>query len=200
MDNMLQITNTCSAQCTHCPYVGSLFESQEVSFSEIEERIITINSDFILISGGEPLESEYFLNTLMLLDQLKIPYRIATGGHVSIKSFMSYLLNSSYFLGFSIGTDTISNRNKNRGLYYLVWLNNLDNLIHSKIPFSLTITIGEDLDLGFLFARIGKFLKIVDFIMINEKEESNSITSLKRDLEIILKDHTNVRIKYGYKN
>ena len=82
----------------------------------------------------------------------------------------------------------------------MVWLHNLDYLIKSNIPLSLTITIGEDLDLGFLFARIGKFLKIVDFIMINEKEESNSITSLKRDLEIILQDHTNVRIKYGYKN
>lgn len=200
MDNILQITNQCSAKCSHCPYGQSIPDDQEIIFSNIEKQMIESKKDFILISGGEPLESKIFLNTIILSDRLKIPFRIATGGHISIKPFMNDLLKSSFFLGFSIGTDTISKRNQYCDSFYQVWQDNLEYLVQNSIPFSLTITLGEDLNLSHLLSKVGKFLSNADFIMINEKDMVISNPTYIYDLSLILNQHSNVRIKYGYKN
>lgn len=94
-DNIVICNENCSAGCNHCLYSMECMVRDD-AFPESLYTINDIKSDFIILSGGEPLELDNDLlhkYTCMCLICKKY-FRIATGGHIYIQPYLK-LLNGS---------------------------------------------------------------------------------------------------------
>lgn len=109
----------------------------------------------IVLSGGEPFEHPDISEILSLPFEQTPPFRIATGGFVDLSPWIEKLkyLNrpEGPLQGISIGTDVLSKRVVD-SRWVQTWQSNIQLLGKFKIPYSLTFTIGPDLD--FLWLHI----------------------------------------------
>ena len=174
---MLQIGEHCSAGCSHCPFTKN---DRWFSVDEIVRQAMLNEAGYVTLTGGEPLEHPEIQKVASKLQDLEIPFRLATGGHVDLASY-KYILENPLFLGISLGTDIVSVRNgsvANKAL----WKSNLKYIYQRDIPWSLTVTLGEGLEFSEITSFVGA--KLPKFIMINsiEKDET-AMEVFKEDLK-----------------
>jgi len=102
-----------------------------------------------VLSGGEPFEHPEISEILKNLSKQTIPFRIATGGFVDLTPWINKLKFLSRptgtLQGISMGTDVLSSR-VNHSKWAPIWKNNIRLFFESQIPYSLTFSIGPDLD------------------------------------------------------
>lgn len=161
---MLQISEHCSAKCTHCPFKQN---SKFFPINALQEKLQNQCEAFVTLTGGEPLEHPNLKFLTEWMKQKDIPFRIATGGHVPLENSMSFLKYNSAFLGFNVGTDVLSNRNSNE-TFKTNWWQNLKLLVAENIPWSLTVTPTEGERFHNEILEIQRHNFTPDFLMINK--------------------------------
>ncbi|MFM6928170.1 MAG: radical SAM protein [Bdellovibrio sp.] len=174
---MLQIGEHCSAGCSHCPFTKN---DRWFSVDEIVRQATLNESSYVTLTGGEPLEHPEIHKVVSKLQDLEIPFRLATGGHVDL-AFYNNIFENPLFLGISLGTDIVSVRNSsvpNKAL----WKSNLKYIYQRDIPWSLTVTLGEGLEFSDITSFVGSNLP--NFIMINAIEKDDrAMEVFKEDLK-----------------
>lgn len=175
---LLKITDYCSARCMHCPFSPDK-KTNEVSINDISKILNQSNQPVTIISGGEPFEHKDFKEVILLVDSFnKSIFRIATGGHIPIKSYSTTLSNLGQFTGISLGTDIMLNsRNTNKELKN-IWISNLEFLKEAHIPYSITFTLGSDLSQQSLseILSLCKKMEISPSFFLIQNNEFSSMT------------------------
>lgn len=135
---ILQITTRCSAGCCHCPYGKA---------APLEIKPLEFKTTFIpvIITGGEPFEAAHLWRVVDGLERTGTMYRIATGGHVSLVPFLQRLRTAFLCSGVQLGTDVLLSQRSN-GRHRTRWLANARALATFNIPYSITYTPAEDVD------------------------------------------------------
>jgi hypothetical protein len=77
------------------------------------------------------------------------------------------LIDMPGFMGINLGTDVLSSRNCNQE-QKVIWWQNLHLLQLKNIPWSLTLTLDDDLSLFPIVEEIQRKNFIPHFLMINE--------------------------------
>lgn len=174
---MLQVSEHCSAGCNHCPFSKN---ERWFSVDDVVQQAKLNESGFVTITGGEPLEHPGIQRIVSKLQQLEIPYRLATGGHIDLASYEA-IFDSPLFMGISLGTDVVSTRNcsdENKAM----WEKNLNYIYHKDMSWSLTVTLGK----GFEFSEVASFVgsKLPNFVMINAVDNDEMLMgAFKEDLK-----------------
>ncbi len=112
-------------------------------------KIAKNDAGLLVISGGEPFEHPDILCFLDDLIHCQTPFRIATGGGISLTPYLSHLVelarNNANFRGLSLGTDIISSRCTRPDLIW-IWTENLQTLKKSSLSYSVTLTLGPGIN------------------------------------------------------
>lgn len=175
---MLQVSEHCSACCSHCPFSKN---ERWFSVQEVLQQAKLSKSGYVTLTGGEPLEHPEIRQIVSEIQQLEIPYRLATGGHVDLAPFES-LFASPLFMGLSLGTDVISSRNSSI-VFKAMWKENLNYIFNRGLPWSITVTLGQ----GFDFSEVQRFFgsKRPNFIMLNNLDhDQRAIEAFKEKLKM----------------
>ena len=183
-----KITETCSMDCSHCPYANSKKNNNE-DFNFIAE-----SETIYILSGGEPFESLQTLKKYIQEICNKGSYfRIATGGHIQLRYMYMFLLNMSGFLGINFVTDILlrSNNNTAQKNWEYNWK------LFSKLNSTwLTITLGKDVDMG----KVIKILKNTSpkLVMINEEE--SGFLEFENELRYLMTEFNEITFIEGYRH
>lgn len=149
----LMLTTQCSAGCGHCPFSNPNLIKLHLPLHALSRWIADARSPLRVISGGEPFEHPEFDQVLEVLQEARAPFRIATGGFVDLKPWATALSQlraaTAHFVGISLGTDVLTGRCARPELSTR-WRANLSLLTDLSIPYSLTFTLGSDLDSALL--------------------------------------------------
>lgn len=193
--NLIICNNFCKAGCYHCPYS----KDGMVSLDEITSvhYIFDIDSDLVILSGGEPFELEYSAlhKYISMCVICKKYFRIATGGHINIKPYLGLLKSILFFSGLQFGTDVISRtRNINAESYKDIWKANINDCEQNSIDYSITITLSKDFDLEDVLVQIQTLLP--SFILLNFIDFDS--TAYIDEINLIRNAFPLIEIKYGY--
>lgn len=198
---IIYISNTCQAGCNHCPYGVSNQIRDSLDINMIIQKIESSDRKLIILTGGEPLESPFFMELLDRLRSSKKLFRIATGGHIPIQPSIEKLMTLPYFTGFSLGTDILIPERNDKASFKANWLKNLFSIVEWKIHYSLTITLGSEIKLQELLKKLIGLGCNPDFFTLSEKEEEPlSITEWKIQKEIINIYYPHAEIIPGFVN
>ncbi len=182
-----QLTRNCSAKCTHCFSYSD--DNEQNKLLELDKMIAASPENLILLTGGEPLDSEHFSAACKLLAKRNKYFRVATSGHICFPRDNNFLKND-YLTGISLSLDVLSDIRSPGTKFRDIWHNNLTYTVSSNIPFSLTITILNESDIDHFFKILRSDREILSsspsFIMImlhkdlmnsNLEDKTNSIFS-----------------------
>ncbi len=143
------VTTKCSGGCQHCPFSSADMEQLFLKSETIQTIVNQTTSELVVLSGGEPFEHPDISSILTGLSRQNKPFRIATGGFLDLKQWIDQLKQLSYpsgpLEGISMGTDVLSTRVNNKR-WNAIWKNNIQLLSEYQISYSLTFTIGNDLN------------------------------------------------------
>lgn len=196
-DNLIICNNTCNANCVHCPFSTS---SKDVSsLSNFVFDIYLIESELIILSGGEPFELPFilFAKYVAMCVACRKYFRIATGGHVDVKPYLHYLKKNPFFTGLQLGTDVISQvRNSFYKKHVYTWLQNIEYLKQNNLSYNLTITLSKDFNLKEILNIIKH--TVPSFILVNSYNIMEEILASK--IKLINLYFPKCEIKYGYKD
>lgn len=142
----LMITSRCSAGCLPCPFATANLPQRFLAADEVVRRLVASQAELVVVTGGEPLEHPHFETILDLLRNKtpttqSAPFRIATGGHIPLARSIAALQGVREFVGFSLGTDVISEACPEREKHTVTWKQNLRALNCAGMPYSLTFTL-----------------------------------------------------------
>jgi len=147
----LMLTTKCSAGCLHCPFSQTDLPAMHLSPAQLRGYFRASQANLIVISGGETFEHPEIGDLLSELALQAKPFRIATGGHINLLPWAGLIAKLACgncgFQGVSLGTDALTPRCPNPNLAR-VWRQNLAWLNEAELPYSITITLGEDLTMG----------------------------------------------------
>lgn len=138
-------TTNCTGGCSHCPFSHPDMEKLDLDLKSIKHLVEQSKSPLLVLSGGEFFEYNQIELLFPYLSASDKKYRIATGGHIDLLPYVTHLKNLKGLEGISLGTDIIFRQgsfNKTE-----IWIENLNLLIKNKIPYSLTFTILDEMDL-----------------------------------------------------
>lgn len=174
--NTILLTTSCSGGCAHCPFSNPNMEKLFLSPKQIQQIINRSNINLTVLSGGEPFEHPDISEILIFLSEKLTPFRIATGGFVNLSPWidqLKYLYHrKGSFKGMSMGTDVLSRR-VHHSRWIPNWKRNIQLLSESGIPYSLTLTLGYDLE--FIHLNLlewsNKFESKPEFIYLRYEEE-----------------------------
>lgn len=145
----VMLTTQCSAGCSHCPFSDPKLEKLHLPLSVAKRMMGNPEFGLTVVSGGEPFEHPGIGELLSELVSHSFPFRIATGGFVDLDPWSTRLAELSHcnpnFEGLSMGTDVLTGRCPNPALSK-VWTENLRLLNRLHIPYSITITLGQELE------------------------------------------------------
>jgi len=145
----IMLTTKCSSGCMHCPFSNPDLEKLFLAPTVIQKIMSQSLETLIVLSGGEPFEHPEISQILINLSKQTTPFRIATGGFVDLGPWISKLKllsrPSGVLQGISVGTDVLSSR-VNHSNWIPVWKNNIRFFFEFQIPYSLTFSVGTDLD------------------------------------------------------
>ncbi|MBN2693948.1 radical SAM protein [bacterium] len=79
----------CSLRCSYCDTQYAFFEGESLTIDEIIEKIASFKTDYICLTGGEPLEQKDIISLIKKLLELNKVISIETSGAVSIKNIPS---------------------------------------------------------------------------------------------------------------
>lgn len=151
--NTVMLTTKCSGACKHCPFSKLDLEKLFLSRQKLQEMMSQASSRLTILSGGEPFEHREISEILADMGKQTHPFRIATGGFVDLSLWIDELVSLSVprgpLEGISIGTDVISSR-VDHSRWVPIWVDNIQLLSRSRVPYSLTLTIGNDLNFTWL--------------------------------------------------
>lgn len=147
--NTIMLTTKCSSGCMHCPFSNPDLEKLFLTPTIVQRIMRQSPERLTVLSGGEPFEHPEISEILKKIGTESIPFRIATGGFVDLSPWINMLKFLSRppgaLQGISMGTDVLSSR-INHSNWVPIWKNNIRLFFESQIPYSLTISIGSDLD------------------------------------------------------
>ncbi len=141
----LMLTTKCKATCRHCPFHSMGIGDHLLSLDEAKSILTSFREKMLVISGREPFEYPFLHDLLRIPISQDRSIRIATGGYVDIEPWIGSLKSHPNFEGISLGTDVLSSR-CSRIEHFQTWRQNLETLNKHGIPYSLTFTLGEDLE------------------------------------------------------
>lgn len=122
---------------------------------QIVERLRSSDAPLVVLTGGEPFEHPEFDRLVELIEcemarKSLAPFRIATGGHIAFSgSLLERLKRIPSFTGVSLGTDVLTEACPTRAEYSLTWNQNVQLLNRLGVPYSLTLTLHEALNMAF---------------------------------------------------
>lgn len=197
---ILLVNQNCSAGCLHCPY-SSMAEQPPKDVDMIINEFNNANSRLVILSGGEPMEYLFLKVLLERIASLKKPFRIATGGHISFKPYLSLLIEISHFTGFSIGTDILIPKRNSNNAMFRQWTENLNDILENEIHHSFTITLGEECDFRSTLQILFNLKSSPDFLMLSEKDgELLSEVAWEKYISIAQTVFPDTRITFGFRN
>jgi hypothetical protein len=192
---LLQINDGCSATCQHCPYAKRIASHQTIPtlIAEME------GFDYLVVTGGEPLEHPELTSILNLIDQKEKFFRLATGGHRNLINLIPLLQRLTFCAGVSLGTDIlIPERNSHTNLAE-VWQCNVDYLKVNAISFSFSITLGQDFQLAHLLKRLSHLPRPA-FVMLSEMQGQQIDKKIWHESCTSIKHILGVEVYDGYRN
>lgn len=149
----LMLTTKCSAGCSHCPFSDPGMPALYLSRERMNAALRSGRPGLMVIAGGEPFEHP---EIALILDDLcthQTAFRIATGGHVDLRTWEKDLKRLASagggFQGISLGTDPLTPRCASSALAEQ-WRRNLRWLESARLPYSITVTLGDKLPPSFL--------------------------------------------------
>lgn len=159
------VSTVCSMDCYHCPY--SIRNSHD-EFETIEPNhsFEAEPGDIYILTGGEPFESPHILK--QFIDEIvrkHALFRIATGGHISLRSYYIELLSNVSFLGINFGTDVLLRSRSKEAKR--VWQDNWRMFGNLKNTW-LTITLSSEFSVDSLFNMLNELKPRT--VMLNECE------------------------------
>jgi hypothetical protein len=129
----------------------------------IQEIMHQTAAKLTVLSGGEPFEHPQITEILTEMAKQPHPFRIATGGFVDLSPWIEKLLTlslaSGALDGVSMGTDVLSSR-VDHSQWVQIWKENIRLLSKFQIPYSLTLTLGGNLD--FIWLNLWKWTDSFD--------------------------------------
>lgn len=142
----LMITTRCSGECRPCPFAGGALPQRFLSTQDVVAAVQSSTARLVVITGGEPLEHPHFQDIVRALQRLPqqgecARFRVATGGHIPLQTFIEDLKECDRFVGFSIGTDVISEACTMQALHAKTWKENITALNSVGLAYSLTLTL-----------------------------------------------------------
>lgn len=141
--DILQITTACSAKCSHCLFAQPNMPQLHLSPKQVMKISLASNKIPLIWTGGEPWEHPKIHQLLRQARGISRPFRIATGNFTDTNFIIKHLKKltnqSPGFLGLSLGTDVILERNINNELKHQ-WIKNIALFNKHQIPYSLTFT------------------------------------------------------------
>lgn len=165
MIKMEIVSVVCSMDCYHCPY-SIKNNRDEYIFIEPDHSFKAQSGDIYILTGGEPFESplllQQFINEIIKRQAL---FRIATGGHVDLRSYYIELVSNVSFLGLNFGTDVLL-RSKNNEAKKM-WQDNW-KIFRQLQNTWLTITLSSDLSKISVYNILNKLKPRT--VMLNECE------------------------------
>ena len=179
----IMITTQCNAKCSHCPFSIKGLPTLELQPEEILNIFKNSKEELIVLSGGEPFLHSKIHQILRLLVEVKNPFRIATGGFIDLTSLVPMFSYIQSLKGISMGTDVLTSEHNLKG-FKKVWLNNLNVLEKFNIPYSLTITLSNDLDNYFEILNFIKSHKINSqfvYLRFSKSTKVEIIDQIKKD-------------------
>lgn len=192
----LLISSSCQAKCLHCPY-GKEDKHNERSLKSLFHEIDITNPRPLLITGGEPFECRHLFPVILKLENNQRLYRIASGGHIPMKPFLSSLQVTKFLSGISLGTDVlISSRNPKQN-FLLIWHNNLKLIKQHKISYSITITLSKKIIEGEFLRQLYREIKSASFVLINKMENEKEL-NFNNFFSILNEIFPNLVVKKGF--
>ncbi len=166
-DHLLQLTSNCSAKCSHCKLYSQNEEIKPVDelISEATKR----KSDILILSGGEPLEYPHFKDFIKIFNNIDGKfYRLATGGHIPLNTFLYELQQAKNFLGISLSTDIVLKCRNNSSILKNIWHHNIALINTLKINYNLTITMDNNLSKSDLSSIKNLLVTQPSFILVSQ--------------------------------
>jgi MoaA/NifB/PqqE/SkfB family radical SAM enzyme len=142
----LMITTRCAGQCRPCPFAGGKLTQRFLGTQDVVAAVQSSLARLVVITGGEPLEHPHFHDIVRALQRTprqsgSASFRVATGGHIPLQTFIEDLKECDRFVGFSIGTDVISKACTMRASHTKIWKENITALNSVGLAYSLTLTL-----------------------------------------------------------
>jgi MoaA/NifB/PqqE/SkfB family radical SAM enzyme len=142
----LMITTRCAGQCRPCPFAGGALPQRFLGTQDVVAAVQSSTARLVVITGGEPLEHPHFKDIVRALQRAthqdgSARFRVATGGHIPLQAFIDDLKECDRFVGFSIGTDVISEACTMRASHTKTWKENITALNSVGLAYSLTLTL-----------------------------------------------------------
>jgi MoaA/NifB/PqqE/SkfB family radical SAM enzyme len=179
----IMITTECTAKCAHCPFSIDGLPKLELSPEEILKIIVNSKQELIVLSGGEPFLHSKISRILESLSEVNKPLRIATGGFFDLSIVAPFLTQVKSLKGVSMGTDVLTSTHNLKG-FKNIWLKNLKTLENLRIPYSLTITLQENLNNYFEIINFLKSHKINSqfvYLRFPKSTDAETLKMIKRD-------------------
>lgn len=183
----IQISTSCEAGCRHCPF--SVNDGHDIAPGEVSD----IESTAALLTGGEPLGSEFLWEWVDYLTVRQVPFRIATGGHVPLAGAYLRLSRSPVFMGINVGTDVVLGRSPYD--FTDIWMENW-RLVGGEIHTVLTVTLDRSWkdELCALVRVVGQTPRVV---MVNKVSGSEiNAADVRRQLRAL--GWESARVLQGY--
>ena len=76
----------CGLRCTYCDTEYAFYEGNDLSLSEVFDRIATYDCKLVELTGGEPLEQAAALSLMKELCDRGYDVMVETGGHIDIST------------------------------------------------------------------------------------------------------------------
>lgn len=106
---VLHITNECNLRCKHCYADAGKKLKNELSLKEIKrlvDDLYDLNTQYIILSGGEPLVHKGFFNILDYCNKKKIHTMITTNGTLLDNETARKLKNYNYLDSVQVSIDS----------------------------------------------------------------------------------------------
>ena len=168
----------CNLRCTYCDTQYAFYEGNEMTFSEIKDRVKNYNCQLVEITGGEPLIQKNVLNLMRDLCNDGYEVLLETAGHMDISEID---LRVKRIMDIKCPSSGESEK--------MLW----ENIEYLKKDDEIKFVVGNHADLDFAKEHIEKF-ELVDRCPVVISPVFDKINN-QEIAEWILKNHLPVRMQ-----
>jgi pyruvate-formate lyase-activating enzyme len=166
----LDLTNKCNNRCPKC--VGVKKGGAELSFDQIKSLVNQMNNlnvkSVVISGGGEPLLSQYFVETLYLFRNANISVGLNSNGLAMLyESQLRAILECCKYIRFSLDAGTPEMYKLTHGMEHEEFYHVIDN-ITDLLNLRKTIDSDTSIGLGYLTGET-TLGGIIDFFEISDK-------------------------------
>ncbi len=140
------LTNTCNLSCIHCYSSSKLANSINIfnrdNIPSVVDKLIKLNTKFVILSGGEPLLFEDIYYVSGLLKEKGINVSLSTNGLLIDEDILGLLKENFDYVGISIdGTQKTHDRLRAKEGAYKKSLKSIELLLSNGIKTGLRFTL-----------------------------------------------------------